>query len=248
MADRKKQILEELTHAEKMEVSVLAEKLGVTPATMRRDLDALEKRGLIRREHGFATIGANDDINNRLAYHFDEKRRIAKSAAQSVRDGETVIIESGSCCTLLADELINTKKDVTIITNSAFVASYVRGNPNAKIVLLGGDYQLQSQVLVGPLVRTSVEQFFVDKLFVGTDGFTTNFGFTNSDMMRAEAVKAMRRQASKTIVLTESQKFNVHGVVSLIRTEDVFAVYTDNNIPPNIEEFLLERGVQLNKT
>lgn len=247
MIDRHKQILEELTRAQKLEVSVLAERLGVSQVTVRKDLDALEKRGLVDREHGFALIGASDDLNNRLAYHYDEKRQIAQIAARDIHPGDTVMIESGSCCALLAEELVSTRQDVTIITNSAFIAGYVRARPGARIVLLGGDYQLQSQVMVGPLVRLCAEQFFVDKLFIGTDGFNAQYGFTGSDMMRAEAVRAMRRQATKTIVLTESRKFLAHGVVSLVPTGEVYEVYTDGDIPAESEQCLLEHGVRLNK-
>lgn len=247
MIERQKQILEALTKAQRLEVAQLAEALRVSQVTMRKDLDQLEKRGLIKREHGFAIIGSSDDLNNRLAYHYEEKRRIAQLAAEGIAPGETVMIESGSCCALLAEELVKTKRDVTIITNSAFITGHLRANPHAKMILLGGDYQLESQVMVGPIVRLCAEQFFVDKLFVGTDGFTAQFGFTNSDMMRAEAVRAMGKQAKKRIVLTESQKFLSHGVVSLMRTADVFAVYTDKGIPAETEAFFEKSGVLVYK-
>lgn len=248
MNDRHKKILEALTHAQKLEVTTLAEAIGVSPVTMRKDLDTLEKRGLIRREHGYALIGSNDDLGNRLAFHYEEKQRIAKLAAASIASGETVMIESGSCCALLAEVLVKAKRDVKIITNSAFIAGYVRSDLAAKIVLLGGDYQLESQVMVGPLVRLCVEQFFVDKLFIGTDGITKQNAFTNSDMMRAEAVKAMSQHADKTIILTESRKFSSHGVVPVINAKDVYAVYTDENIPQEAEKRLTDLNVLVYKT
>jgi len=248
MLDRHKRILEELTRSQKLEVTALAETIGVSPVTMRKDLDALEKRGFIRREHGYALAGSSDDLGNRLAFHYQEKHRIATLAAASVTPGETVMIESGSCCALLAEVLAKTVRDVKIITNSAFIAGYVRSDPGAKVALLGGEYQLESQVMVGPLVRLCAEQFYVDKLFIGTDGVTAHYSFTNSDMMRAEAVKAMSRQASKIMVLTESRKFAAHGVVPVVAAEDVYAVYTDESIPPEVETDLTERGVLVYKT
>lgn len=247
MMARQEAILEELARHQKLEVSVLAERLGVSQVTMRKDLDTLEKRGLIKREHGFALIGSSDDLNNRLAFRYQEKQRIAKLAAESVSPGETIMIESGSCCALLAETLVKTKRDVTIITNSAFIAGYIRSDSHSRIILLGGDYQLEAQVMVGPLVRLCAEQFHVEKLFIGTDGFTPQYGFTNSDMMRAEAVRTMSKQANKTIILTESQKFIMHGVVSLMRTQDVYAVYTDEAIPEEAEQILLENNVQVHK-
>jgi DeoR/GlpR family transcriptional regulator of sugar metabolism len=85
--------------------------------------------------------------------------------------GEAVMIESGSCRAILAEELVLNRRDVRIITNSAFIAAYIRRLPRARIVLLGGDYQSESQVMVGPITRLCVQTFTVDKLFIGAGGF-----------------------------------------------------------------------------
>ena len=247
MINRGTKILEILTAHKRIEVARLAEMLGVSQVTVRKDLDALESQGLIRREHGFADLGSMDDIGKRLAYHYDIKRAIAIAAAATVHDGETLMIESGSCGAILADELARNKRDVTIITNSAFIAGYIRRAPGAKIVLLGGDYQTESQVMVGPVTRRCAEEYFVDKLFIGTDGFTQKTGFTGNDRMRAEAVRDMSRQASKVIILTESEKFSQQGVVALIDVKSVTTVYTDNRIPADSEALLRANGVTLCK-
>lgn len=247
MTQRQTNILEILTDRQRLEVSKLAEILEVSQVTVRKDLDQLEGQGFIKREHGFAHLSSNEDINNRLAYHYEAKLKIAKAAAATIQNGETVMIENGSCCAILAEELVKTKRDVTIITNSAFIANYVRKMPGAKIVLLGGDYQNEAQVMVGPIARKCMEVFFVDKLFIGTDGFTTKYGFTNNDHMRAECVRDMAKQTAHIIVLTESQKFLQQGVVGLIPTEQVSIVYTDNKISQEIESFLQERKVLVHK-
>ena len=79
----------------------------------------------------------------------------------------------------------------TIITNSAFIASYIRGVEGARVVLLGGDYQNDAQVLVGPILRICAAQFRVDKLFVGADGYVPKIGFTANDHLRVQAVRDM---------------------------------------------------------
>jgi len=247
MTVRHTKILEILTKEKRIEVARLAELVGVSQVTARKDLDQLESQGLIHREHGFAVISSTDDIGNRLAYHYDIKKAIAAAAAATVRDGETVMIESGSCCALLAGELTNTKRDVTIITNSAFIAGYIRKSPGAKIVLLGGDYQAESQVMVGPITRKCAEEYFVDKLFIGTDGFSEKTGFTGTDRMRAEAVRDMARQAANVIILTESEKFTQLGVVVLLKADQVGMVYTDGRIPKEAESYLHEQGIQVCK-
>lgn len=247
MISRHTEILELLSKHKKIEVSKLSEILGVSQVTIRKDLGQLERSGIIVREHGYATLNSSDDINNRLAYHYDTKQRIAKLAIENVTDGETVMIESGSCCALLALEIVQTKKDVTIITNSAFIADYVRKTSKTKTILLGGEYQNESQVMVGPLTRKCVEAFFVDKLFIGTDGFSSTTGFTGNDYMRAEAVRDMAKQADKVIVITESAKFSQKGVVSLLPAKNIYAVITDDNIPLDSEEYLEKNNVIVKK-
>lgn len=247
MTSRHNTILEIITEHERVEVSKLADMVGVSRVTVRKDLDQLEAQGLILREHGYALISSQDDIANRLAFHYDVKRKIAQSAAEQVKNGETVMIESGSCCTLLADELVHSKRDVTIITNSAFIANYVRKVPGAKIVLLGGDYQNDSQVMVGPITQKCVEEYFVDKIYVGTDGFNMRYGFTGNDRMRAETARDMTKQAANIIILTQSEKFSRQGVVGLFRTEEAGVVYTDEDIPADVEELLKRKGVTLHK-
>lgn len=162
-------------------------------------------------------------------------------------DGETIMIESGSCCALLALEIARTKKDITIITNSAFIAEYIRKESNTRIILLGGEYQNESQVMVGPITRKCVEYFFVDKLFIGTDGFSEASGFTGKDYMRSETVRDMAKQANHVIIVTESTKFSQKGVVNLIATDEISSVVTDVNIPKEYEEYLSSQNIEVKK-
>lgn len=248
MNKRQSQILDLLTQNKKLKVTELSEVLNVSQVTIRKDLSALEDSGIIVREHGYAKLNESDDINNRLAYHYDIKQKIAERAVESIEDGETVMIESGSCCALVALEIAKTKKDVTLITNSAFIADYIRKTGNVRIILLGGEYQEESQVMVGPITRKCAEGFFVDKLFIGTDGFTKETGFTGNDYMRSEAVKDMAKQASNVIIVTDSVKFQQKGVVSLLDTKKVSYIYTDSNIPEETEEYLIENNIKIIKT
>lgn len=247
MSERHARILELLTEKEKIEVTQLSELLQVSQVTIRKDLDQLESKGLIVRNHGFATLNSNDDINIRLAYHYDVKQRIARKASECVHDGETVMIESGSCCALLAYEIAKTKKDITIITNSAFIADYVRKIGKTHLILLGGEYQNESQVMVGPMIRKCVESFYVDKFFIGADGFSIETGFTGNDYMRSETVRDMAKQSKHVIVVSESTKFHQVGLVNLLPTHDVSYVVTDQNIPFHCEEYLMEQGVIIQK-
>ncbi|MST89802.1 DeoR/GlpR transcriptional regulator [Sharpea azabuensis] len=246
MKERQNRILDALTKHEKLEVKELAEMMEVSQVTIRKDLDALTKQGLIIRNHGYATLNNSDDMNNRLAYHYEMKQRIAKKVCEDIHDGETIMIESGSCCALVALEIAQSKKNITIITNSAFIADYIR-NEEVKVILLGGEYQASSQVLVGPITINNAKNFFVDKYFIGADGFSEKSGFTGKDYLRAETVREMAKQATQVIVVTESEKFGHIGTVNLLDTKNVAKVYTDTHIPQEDEIYLNEMNVEVIK-
>lgn len=246
MKERQNRILDALTKHEKLEVKELAEMMEVSQVTIRKDLDALTQQGLIIRNHGYATLNNSDDMNNRLAYHYEMKQRIAKKVCEDIHDGETIMIESGSCCALVALEIAQSKKNITIITNSAFIADYIR-NEEVKVILLGGEYQASSQVLVGPITINNAKNFFVDKYFIGADGFSEKSGFTGKDYLRAETVREMAKQAAHVIVVTESEKFGHIGTVNLLDTNNVAKVYTDTHIPEEEEIYLNEMNVEVIK-
>lgn len=245
MSKRADRIMEILTNETKIEVSLLAEKLGVSQVTVRKDLDALENMGIVTREHGYALLRSTDDLNSRIAYHYEAKKRIAKKAAEQISNGDTLMIESGSCCALLADALAETKKNLTIITNSAYIAGYIRGKSNFQLILLGGIYQEDAQVMVGPMIRQCADNFCVDLFFIGTDGYSARTGFTNRDQMRAQAVRDMAHQVEQVVVLTESEKFNRHGVVPLNLQGLIRQVITDSQIELSVKTELENQGIKI---
>jgi DeoR/GlpR family transcriptional regulator of sugar metabolism len=245
MSKRDARILETLTSQGKVEVAYLSQLLGVSEVTVRKDLDALQAKGLVQRVHGFAQLANPNDVGGRLAYHYEEKRLIARRAAELVPDGSTVMVESGSCCALLARELADSANGVTIVTNSAFIANYVRDSARVSCVLLGGSYQRDSQVMVGPLVHTCAQEFYVDRLFIGADGWIEGAGFTNADQMRADAVRSMAESAAEVVVLTESEKFGQRGAIPMRLPGKRVSVITDERISDEWSQSLERSGVAL---
>jgi DeoR/GlpR family transcriptional regulator of sugar metabolism len=219
--------------------------LGVSQVTIRKDLDQLEKMHMIKRIHGFAELSSEDDINSRLAWHYEEKTRIAEKAAELVNDGDTVFIENGSCCALTALTIARTKKNVTIVTNSAFIADYIRREGSVQIVLLGGIYQRESQCLVGPMIRDGAMNYNVRYCMIGTDGWNERIGFTNKDQMRAQAVRDLSASADQIVILTESEKFGVAGTVPLNISPGSSVVITDAALDEETRNALQEKGMKV---
>ncbi|WP_105113532.1 DeoR/GlpR family DNA-binding transcription regulator [Streptococcus suis] len=228
--ERLDKIIELVSQHEKIDVNSLSEQLEVSKVTIRKDLDKLESRGLLRREHGYAVLNSGDDLNIRMSFRYDVKKRIAKEAVKLVVDNETVMIESGSTCALLAEEICKTKRNVTIITNSYFIANYVRQYDGCQVILLGGEFQKDSQVTVGPLLQKMIHFFHVDKAFVGTDGFDSEHGFTGKNLMRSEVVQYMSEVSEQMIVLTDASKFTKKGTVRRFGLSQVAQVITDTSI------------------
>ena len=243
--ERLDEIVKLVSEFEKIDVNTLSDKLKVSKVTIRKDLDKLEMKGLLHREHGYAVLNSGDDLNVRLSFHYDTKRKIAQEAAKIVADNETIIIESGSTCALLAEEICRTKKNVKIITNSYFIADYVRKVDSCKIILLGGEFQNDSQVTVGPLLKEMIQFFHVEHAFVGTDGYDEELGFTGKDLMRSEVVQYMSEASDKMIVLTDSSKFDKRGTVKRFGLKQVSQVVTDQAIPTAAVQRLKAANIKL---
>ena len=242
---RSRQILELLSRNRKMEVTAIAEALRVSQVTARKDLDALEAKGFICRVHGCAMLNTSDRISSRLAYHYEEKKRIAEKAAELVESGDTIMIESGSCCAILAELLAQKCGSLTIISNSAFIADYIRRYKNVQVILLGGLYQQDSQCLVGPMIRDHAEDYHVRYFFIGTDGWSERSGFSNKDPLRAQAVRDMARSCEEMVVLTESEKFGAAGTIPLNIRNQPTVVITDTGVPEEAAAAFAENRIRL---
>lgn len=243
--ERQKEILQLVLDEKKISVNDLSDKTGVSQVTIRKDLNFLEKAGLISRMHGYASIKDSEDINNRMDYEYELKEQIARKAADLVSDGETIMVESGSSCALFVMELARRKKNVTIITNSVFIADYVKHEESLRIILLGGEVQKDSQALIGPLLAQTVKTFFVRQFFLGTDGYTDQNGFLIADYMRAQAVKDMAAQAEEITILTDSSKFSQKSLVNQLPADLITRVITDEGIPESAAESLKNHQIEV---
>lgn len=245
MNKRQSTIVNLVNNTTKISVTTLAKKLNVSEVTIRKDLTLLSNYGIIIREHGFAIKKNSVDIRNRLSINYDLKQKIAKKAAQLINFNETIIIGSGSTCALLAEEIARTKPNVTILTHSIYIVEHASKLGNNKIILFGGEYQNDSQVMVGPLVRLNAKQYFVDKIFLGTDGFVKEIGFMGSDSLRTEAIQNMAESARHIVMLTDSSKFNKMGILVQFSPSSVSRIITDNNISSDYLSYFKGKNIKV---
>ena len=246
MTQRQSQILHIIAKERKVDVSFLSDQFGVSPVTIRKDLTALEDAGLVKRLHGYAVLNAETDISNRMAIHYERKVSLVKRACELVDDGDVIMLESGSCCALLAERINETRKNVTMITYSAYIATHIEMMGGNQIILIGGTVLQESKNTVGPIALASLSNFSVQKFFTGTDGITADGWFTAKDMMIAEVIREMSSRARKTILMTDSSKFSRQGTVTIFPASKVYAVYTDDRCTAEMKAYLQEQGCIVN--
>lgn len=245
MQQRQDKIIEILTKRKKVEVNTLSEKLGVSKVTIRKDLNILEEQGLLKHTHGFAVLSDPQDLKVRLTVNYCQKIKIAKKAAELVSDGDTIMIESGSVCALLAKVLGESRKHITIITISCFIADFVSSYSNIQVFLTGGKFQTGSKVLVGSLAKDLLRKFHVKYLFLGTDGFSVKDGFYNNNISRAEIGEVMAEQAENVVILTDSSKFCHGNLIHQFSFDKVTEVISDSNITKQAKNVIKKNRIKL---
>ena len=242
--DRQNKILEILGKGEKSSVVSLSETLKVSAVTIRQDLNYLEGEGLLKRVHGGAVLKDADDLSNRLGYNYERKLLIAKKVATLVCEGETILIESGSVNVLLARELLKVKK-VTIVTTNVYLARQFRKNEQAKVIILGGIYQHDSETLVGKMTRACIDQININKAFIGIDGYTSDTGFTSRDIFRAEISSYIIQKARDVFIVSDSSKFGKTELTNICYPTHIQHLATDKELNPEYQEEFRKAGVEL---
>ncbi|POR52981.1 DeoR family transcriptional regulator [Paraburkholderia eburnea] len=208
-SDRHRAILE-LVQTREANVEQLTEALGVSEATIRRDLAVLHKQRRLVRTYGGATalVGVHEpeaSLEERKAAQREQKELIALAAAAHVRDGDTVMLDGGTTCAALARHLV-TRTDLHVITNNLLAVMTLANAPGIEVTLLGGDLRSTSMSTLGPLAELLLSRVSVDTAFLGADGVVAGFGLCEASAQQASLKDCMIRRAAQVIVLADSDK------------------------------------------
>ena len=226
-------------------VEDLCRRLKVSAATVRRDLDLLERRGAIRRVHGGAvSVESRLDeslFEDKTALAVREKRRITEAALKFIEPGDTIYLDGGSTVLELA-RLLCERTNLTVVTNSLHAAHELAGR-GPRLIVIGGELRRLSQTLVGPLTRLVLQELHLDKAFLGTIGFSLKEGLTTTDPSEAFTKQAVMGQARQVIVLADSSKAGKVSFASAGRWANVHVLITDK--PPAFAGALAGKGVKI---
>ncbi len=245
LAERRHQlILRALRAGGPAAVTDLSEQLGVSPATIRRDLVKLEEDGLLTRVHGGAVVEEGDQPFAEVAeVRVNEKDAIAERAAAMVEDGQSVLLDIGTTAYRLARQLHGRR--LTVITSNLVVYEELADDEGIELVLLGGMVRREYRSLVGFLTEDNLRQLHADWLFLGTSGVRPGGQVMDTTVVEVPVKRAMIKAGEKVVLLADAAKFPGHGMAKVCGPEELDAVVTNEPVDAATRASFQEAGVEV---
>ena len=246
--ERRRAIVEILNRDGRVLVTDLAKRFDTSEVTIRKDLEILHAHGRIHRTHGGALPareGALEDptLREKEKLHRKEKLQIAAAAARMVKEGQVVILDSGTTTTAVARAL-RERQNLTIITNAVNIAAELSGSA-VEVILTGGTLRKNSFSLVGPIAEETLHRLSSDILFLGVDGFDVHYGLSTPNLLEAKVNRAMMEVSRITVAVCDSSKFGRRSLSLIAPPSAVQHVITDRGIPKVDLNTLKRAGVDL---
>lgn len=257
--ERRSKIQQRLAQHLTVTIAGLAEELGASEMTIRRDLDELEERGICQRIHGGAVSlrvqeyrgPTYPSYGQREQQQAREKAAIARAAAALVRPAEVIAIDSGTTAAYLAQALRNTQP-LTVLTNSLRVLDQLHDVTSIALICPGGALSLEDRNLasgdlsfVGPLTVAALRNFRPNKAFVSASGLTVADGITNAALFQAEIKRTLIEIAEEAILITDHTKFGRASGFLVARVHEFRKIITDSAAPAEDVAALRRQGIEV---
>jgi len=246
--NRQIQILQHLTRHDYLEVTQLSELLEVSPSTIRRELNVLEKSGLLERSHGTAhlptPIRYELPFEKRASRQVKAKRKIAEMASHLIKPGQVVGLSGGTTATELARQL-RTVEDITVVTNALNIALELRGQLSKRVIVIGGIMNQDSYDLVGDLAVQGLQNVHLDLAFQGVSGIDLKFGFSVADEPDAVVARALRAAADKTIIIADHSKIDKATFARFCPLSEADMLITDDGVSNDQQVRLEQDGLKV---
>jgi DeoR family fructose operon transcriptional repressor len=230
---RQQKILTILKNEQFVRVSQLERALEASQASIRRDLQALEQAGLLKRTHGGASSNQAAGFELTLVQKEDrfkiEKAAIGRLAVGLIREGETVMLDAGSTTLQIARELRD-KRNIKVVTNAVNIA-WELSSSDVEVTLTGGTLRRNTLALVGPIASHTLAGLHVDKLFLATNGLDLKRGLTSPNLTEAQTKISMLDSAREVILVTDHSKFGRIAFTQVCSLDRVNCVITDAGAP-----------------
>lgn len=245
--ERQRRLLAHLRAEGSGNVLELAQTLGVSPSTVRRDLKEMDDRGLVNRVHGGASVVDNDlepVLSSRSASHSEEKRRIGKAAAHLIPDSSTVLITGGTTTEAMLPHLSD-RTNLTVVTNGLGIAYHLARYPEISVVVLGGVLRHEEMSLLGPIADQVLADFRVDLAFFSAFGIDPTEGLSAANVTEAGTDRRILQHASSLVAMVDSSKFGKRGPVRVADLDQLAYLVTDDQAPTAALDEIKTHGVRI---
>lgn len=238
---RRSAILQKLREDSSVTVSQLKEIFGVSEVTIRKDLRILQDRKLLIRVHGGALKESSTNQKEPDEHNFSfkqmvnsrEKQAIGRAAATHIKNGDTILVDSGTTALEVVRNL-HAFNDLTIVTTSINAMMEAVKYRRFKVMMLGGLLRETSLSMVGPLAESNLKLFYCDKLFLGVDSFSVESGLSTPNVEEASINQVMISRASEVIAVFDSSKVNKRALAFIAPVDKINTIVTDSNFPANV--------------
>ena len=244
---RQQQIIDLVQQRGFVSIEALAEHFAVTPQTVRRDINQLCERELLRRYHGGAGLPSsveNVAYKTRQILFHDEKRRIAQLAARHIPDGASLFINIGTTTEEVAVALLE-HRHLRVITNNLHVASILSENDRFEVIVAGGELRSRDRGIIGMATVDFISQFKVDFGIIGISGIDADGSLLDFDPREVRVSQAIIANSRQVFLVADHSKFGRNPMVRLGSLTEIDAFFTDEPPPPTIAALLAENDVQL---
>lgn len=246
--ERHREIVQQVNEIGKVSVDELAQQYNVSTVTIRNDLNRLGKKGLVIRFRGGATVSnrltKELSISQKQHQYYYIKHRLAQATAKLVRDGESIILDSGTTTEEVALSL-HEHKQLKVMTNGLNVAAKLAENNNIEVMVTGGTLRQKSLSFFDNKAEASLTNYHFDKVILGVDGFDLEAGITTHFSQEASLNRLMCSISSEIIVVTDSSKFGKRSCHIITPYTNITTLITDSGIPDSYVAKLTKAGVKL---
>ena len=240
-------LLEEVRARKSATVEQLADTLGVTLQTVRRDVQRLAESGLLTRFHGGVRVPSSTVENlahtQRETLHADGKARIARAVAEQVPNDCSLILNIGTTTEAIAKALLH-HKGLRVLTNNLNVAAILCANPDCEVIVAGGVVRKRDRAIVGEAAVDFIRQFRVDIALIGISGIEPDGSLRDYDMREVKVAQTIIEHAREVWLAADHTKFNRPAMVQLAQLAQIDRLFTDAPPPEPFPALLHEAGVQ----
>lgn len=245
--ERQQQIIEHLQEYGRVTVKELCKIFHVSNVTIRSDLNELEEKGRLIRTHGGAMAADQNSpevpFNLRMKKHTEEKERMAEAAAALIEDGEAVFIDGGTTASVIRF-FLGGKKDITIITPSIEIASYVSHHTSLNIFVMGGFLKRESFSTLGAASANIISEWNISKAFFGAYGFSEEHGLSDVHTGFIEQKKFIAEKARVKIGMIDSSKWGKVSLDTFITVDNLDVIISDKNVPDEMKKVMKQHGIR----